>query len=155
MNVVQIIYASTSGNVEYVCEEISKVLTKNKISNVLTRAETASTEIITNNSLFVLATSTWEHGELNPFFNNLYKFIKTADLTNKAAIFVGLGDTRYEPVLFCGGMEELKKAFLESKGTALYNALKINGEPYHQINTVLKWAEELSVFIKQNKLIAE
>lgn len=138
---MHIVYASTSGNVEAVVEKIAEVLKANGIFAELHRAEQTSLDIIKNNKLFLLATSTWEHGEINPFFDRLLSEMKTVDLKGKKAGFVGLGDLRYEPVLFCEGMEILKRTFIAGGGEEIHIPLKINGEPYELLDTSVKlWA---------------
>lgn len=138
------IYASTSGNVEVVVEHVATLLQAANFECDLHRAEITPVEIITQNDLFVLATSTWEHGEINPFFGKLMSEMSRLDLHGKRAAFIGLGDKRYEPVLFCGGMEQLKSVFIKQGGRVIYDALKIDGEPYHQLDSVVKpWANQL------------
>lgn len=148
---IHIIYASTSGNVEVVCEEVSKILTEAGFENKLYRSELTNFDVISNNEKFILATSTWEHGEINPFFEGLLLEIKKNNLAGKYAAFIGLGDLRYEPVLFCGGVEVLTKAFVESGGMKLGQTLKINGEPYKYLDTAVKtWTER--IIIEFNKI---
>ncbi len=148
--VFQIIYASTSGNVESVCEKISDILTSHKIQTSLHRAENTDFSVIAGNELFIFATSTWEHGEINPFFNKLLSEIASNDLAGKTAAFVGLGDTRYEQILFCKGVDILRDAFLKSGGTEISTTLKINGEPYDYMNTTIKmWSDRLASLLSQ------
>lgn len=141
---VTIIYASTSGNVETVCFHVSDILENKGIESELFRAEKTEIEVIKNNSFFIFATSTWEHGEINPFFNKLLIEISQTDLSNKRAAFIGLGDTRYEQVLFCKGIDILRETFLKSGGFEVLTTLKINGEPYKYLQTtVATWTERL------------
>lgn len=141
---VTIIYASTSGNVETVCFHISNTLKSKGIDTELHRAEKIGIDVIVNNSFFIFATSTWEHGEINPFFNKLLGEISHTDLSNKRSAFVGLGDTRYEQVLFCKGIDILREAFLKSGGTEVLTTLKINGEPYKYLQTTVgTWTDRL------------
>lgn len=132
---LQIIYASTSGNVEFVCEEVAAKL---PINSQLHRAEITDIQQILDAELLLIATSTWAHGELNPFFNELNEQMKKANLQGKFAGFIGLGDKRYEPVLFCNGIEILKSTFTEAGGAQIGSTLKVNGEPYHQLEDVIK-----------------
>ncbi len=116
----------------------------------LHRAERTNPEIVANNQLFLLATSTWEHGQLNPFFKKIFDALKTMDCSGKTAIFVGLGDTRYEPVLFCGGMETLRERWLAQHGSELGDRLKINGEPHALLDTtVTDWAHTMHSLLTQ------
>ena len=142
MDYIHIIYASTSGNTERVVETIGEILKDKGLNVYYHRAEITPVEIIKDNGLFILATSTWEHGELNPYFKKLLGEIKALNLEGKKAGLVGCGDTRYEPVLFCEGMEILRRAFLENKGEEIYTALKINGDPNNDLDKVKQWAEE-------------
>ncbi|MDQ3008402.1 MAG: flavodoxin family protein [bacterium] len=141
---VAIIYASTSGNTEAVVEHVARHW-QPKISSTLHRAEQTKSDVITDHQFFILATSTWEHGVLNPFFSRLYAEVTELDLSDKQAAFIGLGDRRYEPVLFCEGMEKLRQLWLKKGGTEIGTALKIQGEPYSQLErAVTPWAETIS-----------
>lgn len=143
MKTVHIIYASTSGNVELVCEKIESVLKNNHIEVQMHRAEITDISVFDRSDFFVLATSTWEHGEINPFFNELLIQMKKYDFSGKYAGFVGLGDIRYEPVLFCKGLDELKEVFTDNNGVELGGTVKINGEPHEILDTTVKnWAQK-------------
>lgn len=139
-----LIYASTSGNVETVMEFVAELLKRHGYNPHLLRAEKTSLEIIQNNHHFILATSTWEHGLLNPFFAELFGEMQKADLHGKQAAFIGLGDKRYEPVLFCQGMERLREGWSKQGGAEIGEALKIEGEPYSQLEVVVSpWFQNI------------
>lgn len=138
---VVIIYASISGNTELVCETVAGILKENEVETVLKRAETASIEDIRENSYFILATSTWEHGEMNPFFDSLFEEIQKEDLTKKYSGFIGCGDNRYEPVFFNEGIKIIEQTFVKNNGIKLHTLLLINKSPYPYLNTTVKdWA---------------
>src|SRR3989344_3197415 len=113
---IYLIYASTSGNVEITMEYIAKNLNYMGFSPKLIRSETASIENIIKNKKLIFGTSTWDHGKLNPFFENLAGHMQKHNLEDKQAAFVGLGDRRYEPVLFCKGIETVRDLWLEKGG---------------------------------------
>lgn len=139
---IYLIYASTSGNVEIVMESIGNVLLSEGFKTTLCRAEKTSIEMVGKHNKFVFGTSTWEHGRLNPFFAHLHEQLKTLDCHGKRAAFVGLGDRRYEPVLFCEGIEQVRRLWLQEGGYEIGTVLKIQGEPYAQIDSVVKpWAD--------------
>jgi flavodoxin len=142
MKDIHVIYASTSGNTERVVETIGDILKDKGVNVFYHRAEITDIEIVKVNNLFLFATSTWEHGELNPYFKKLFEAMKSMNMSGKYAGFVGCGDTRYEPVLFCEGMEILRRVFLENKGQEIYEVLKINGDPNNVLDGIGKWAEE-------------
>ncbi|HEC64315.1 MAG TPA: hypothetical protein ENI23_03380 [bacterium] len=149
---IKIIYASTSGNVEVVCDTVAEFLKEKGIESELFRSEQTSIDLIRENSLFLFATSTWENGTLNPFYMKLYKEMNELDLTGKRAGFIGLGDIRYEPVLFCAGLDVLKKRFTEKGGEEIHVNLKLNGDPYEFLDTVVKiWVDNfIKVLNKEN-----
>ncbi len=146
---VHVVYASTSGNVEIVVEKVVKILRDAQISVEAHRAEQTPLETISNNDTFILATSTWEHGQINPFFNSLLKEMKSQNFAGKRATFIGLGDIRYEHVLFNQGMKVLRGVWLDQGGTEFHRQLLINGEPYHVLDTtVTVWAEALKTLLQ-------
>src|SRR3989344_5498173 len=138
---IHLIYASTSGNVEIVMETIAKILKDKQFKIFLSRAEKTLPKTVKNNHRFIFGTSTWDHGRLNPFFDNLAQKMQSINCHNKQAAFIGLGDRRYEPVLFCDGIEKIRKLWLTKGGKQISSTLKINGEPYAQLNTIVApWA---------------
>ena len=147
---IHIVYASTSGNVEAVMEKVAATLQEYHYPVTLHRAEQTKVDVFNLTDIFILATSTWEHGEINPFWNRLLKEMEAVDLSGKNAGFVGLGDKRYEPVLFCNGMEILRHEFITRGGGEIFEPLKINGEPYNLLDTVVKeWAYNFIYKLKE------
>lgn len=143
---IHLIYASTSGNVELVMQHIATVLEQQGFIAKLHRAEQTPIEVLADNQTFILGTSTWEHGALNPFFQKLYDQMKQTQFAGKQAAFVGLGDRRYEPVLFCEGMEKVRKVWLSNGGEEILQSFKLNGEPYALLEVlVTPWATKLAV----------
>lgn len=145
METVYIIYASTSGNVETVAETVAQQLQARGLSTQLQRAEKTDIQLLKSNSTFVLATSTWEHGRLNPFFEKLAEAMTQEQFKGKRAAFIGLGDRRYEPVLFTEGMEKIRRIWTDQGGQEIGERLRIQGEPYDKLESVVKpWADEIA-----------
>lgn len=152
MQKVEIVYASTSGNTELVCEKISQELLAAGLDCELHRAEVTDISVFESSRYYVLASSTWEHGELNPNFNELHSKMQKYDFSGKFAAFVGLGDIRYEPMMFAKAIDILKDAFLHNGGKEMNAALKINGEPHTLLETSVKtWALKYIEFIISNE----
>lgn len=146
---MQCIYASTSGNVEFVVETVAQHWDEAGTKTLLHRAEIADHQILNQESLFLFATSTWEHGVLNPFFDEFLLHMKQTDCSGKKAFFIGCGDRRYEAVLFCKGMKIVKQTFKEQGGEILGRPLLINGSPYGQKDThIIPWAEKMQEVLK-------
>lgn len=147
---IAVIYASTSGNTEAVVEKVCSVWGEQGLKTSIHRAEQVDLETLDENTYFLLATSTWEHGVINPFFKPVFEALKERHLEGKLATFIGTGDTRYEPVLFCGGMNMLRERWLQQGGQEIGAPLKINGEPYQQLETrVSDWARAQAEKITQ------
>lgn len=141
---VHIIYASTGGNTEHVMEQVAKYWQEQGVQIELHRAEQTPLSVITDNQFFLLSTSTWDHGTLNPFFKRLFDEMKNSDFSGKVASFIGLGDRRYEHHYFCSGMTQLKELWEKNNGVAVGVALTIGREPFEEaIETMVKkWADE-------------
>lgn len=152
MITIPIIYASTSGNVEVVCQSVAEKLNLAGIPNSLHRAEQTELDLVISNDIIIYATSTWEHGEINPYFHSIMNGMKNLDLSGKKAAFIGLGDLRYEPVLFCGGMEQLRDTYLHQGGAELIRSIKINGEPYRQLDKALANWTNVLISALQNEI---
>lgn len=148
---ITIIYASTSGNTEMVVDYVADILKESGINVSLHRAEAASKEILLDNDLLILATSTWGHGILNPFFGEMLKVIEGNSMSGKKAAFIGLGDAKYEEAYINEGVEILKRAFLGADGEEIHRTLKILGEPHKFMDLLVKkWAEDLVGILKDN-----
>ncbi len=140
---IHAIYASTSGNVEVVVETAAQVLRDAGHEVILHRAEQTPLDVIKDNGLFLIATSTWEHGVLNPFFQRLYKEMKDQSFAGKKAAFIGCGDSRYEPILFNQGIKIVQERWLAQQGEAIHRLHLVNGDPYHQLELIKIWAKGL------------
>lgn len=140
---IDIIYASTSGNTEMIAEVVGKRLETLGVEIILRRAELTTIREISKSKSYIFATSTWEHGELNPYFSNLYKEMRDFDFKEIKGAFIGLGDTRYEPVFFAEGIKLLRKRFIENNGDDRGRTLFINGDPYPWIDEAEEWAGDI------------
>jgi flavodoxin I len=142
--IIPFIYASTSGNVEATMENISQKVSGVGAKTELFRVEKCDFSIIENNEIFVFATSTWDHGTLNPFWDKFVLEFSKHDLKGKKAFFVGLGDFRYEAVYFCRGIDTLKDSFLGAGGLQIGATLKVNGDPFAQFDKLIAiWTDNL------------
>lgn len=139
------IYASTSGHTEAVVEFVAQrweASTYPQISCPLHKAEQTQADIFETSDLFLMGVSTWRHGDVNPYFRPLMDQMKEIDLSGKKAFFIGLGDYRYEHVLFCGGLDQLVDRWEDRGGQSIKHHLKIHGEPFDQLDTVVTaWAD--------------
>jgi flavodoxin len=150
---IHIIYASTMGHTELVAEKVSELLGNAGIENTLHKAEVTDYSLIENNDKFIFATSTWEHGVINPYFNQiLERLSQERDLSDKIAAFIGTGSVKYEIYYFCEGAKILRKTWLEAQGGEFVQPILIDGLPYDKLDTlVTNWANKLIEKINESK----
>ncbi|WKZ30892.1 MAG: flavodoxin family protein [Candidatus Dojkabacteria bacterium] len=141
---IKIIYASSTGNTEIVCEKVSELLDDADLDSGLFKAEEVHNDIFLQGRDFILATSTWNNGQLNDMYLELYEGLLQVDLTGKRFGFIGLGDMSYGEELFCKGIDLLKKRALQSGGTAIGETFKIDGEFTQEVSAKLEiWVKGL------------
>lgn len=145
---LHIIYASTSGNTEYVVDVLKQSLLEKDSSLHITleRAERAGAEDFTKSDLLILASGTWNtggrEGQVNPYmFELLYKKAKDVDLAGKQCAVIGLGDHRYKYT--ARATEHMAHYIKGHKGNAFLPPLVIVDEPFGQEGKVKMWGEEL------------
>ncbi len=148
---INVIYASASGNTLLVAKYIKDRFLDEMFDAKLHRAELFETSLFKEKEVYIFAISTWEHGVPNPHFDDLLDHFKNNKNKLKVA-FIGLGDLRYEPVLFCGGMNSFREAMINGGGNELISPLRLNGEPHDKLNNVVEnWFINLLEKIKNEK----
>ncbi len=144
-----IVYASTSGHTEYVVDVLIDVLgEKDKSMRVIKqRAELTKPEDFTKADVLLLASSTWNtgnvEGQLNPHMHDLLMVrAATADLAGKPVAAIGLGDERY--FFTARAADRLTDYIKIHQGQLLLPTLKVVNEPYGQEDKVRTWAADLA-----------
>lgn len=143
---VTLIYASTSGHTEYVATKVTEVLSGAKIETNLLRAERAKPEDLTSTDVLVLASSTWNtgnvEGQLNPhMWALLLERAKEVDLGGKTVACIALGDQRYRYT--ANASKHLEDYVSSHKGSLLMPTLKVVNEPYDQEPLISDWSNKL------------
>lgn len=147
MKQLLIIYASTSGHTEYVCNHVAAVFGKKKrsIQVVLKRVEQANLADLTKADCVILASGTWNtggiEGQLNPYMHAFtHTTIAEIDLQNKPMSVIGCGDTRYRYT--CNAAHLLEEFIKTHNGHLLPHSLRIINEPYGQEEKMEHWVEK-------------
>ena len=147
MSSLQIIYASTSGHTEYVVSQLTGFLAKEakELEVNVKRAELATPEDLLAGDVLVLASSTWNtgnvEGQLNPHMHAfLLARAKDAALAGKKVALIALGDQRYHYT--ANAMVHFEE-FVRSHGGTILSTLTIVNEPYGQEEAVKAWGREL------------
>ena len=145
---VHVIYASTSGNTEYVIDELGAHLRSvlPEITLGVQRAERAGPEDLLRGDLVILASGTWNtggsEGQLNMHMDALLRGRAAAvDLAGKPMTFVSLGDDRYYFRTRC--TEHFLRFQRERGGTLFAPPLILVNEPYGQEERIRRWGDKL------------
>ncbi len=145
---LHIIYASTSGNTEYVVHEVATCIqrTMPTVEVELQRAELAQPEDLLRGDVVILGSGTWNtggsEGQLNMYMHALlHDRAKEIDLKKKPLTFISLGDDRYYFRTRC--TEHFLRFQREHNGTLFVPPLVMVNEPYGQEERIRQWTEKL------------
>lgn len=145
---LHIIYASTSGNTEYVVDELMNCISKHKpeLSVERQRAELAHPKDLLRGDVIILGSGTWNmdgvEGQLNMHMHELlHDRAKDLDLQGKPITFISLGDERYYFRTRC--TEHFLRFQRQHNGTLFIPPLVIVNEPYGQEERIHQWTEKL------------
>ncbi len=140
-----IIYATTGGNTEIVCQKVKEVLQSSSHSVTLSAAEIVDASVFKDFDLTILASPTYGHGVLEPDMIPFFKEFKKQDLSNIKAAVIGLGDSKYEIHYMFKSAEILEEGLKNSGANIILESLKINKSPIPYLDTrVTDWANQLS-----------
>jgi flavodoxin I len=139
---IHIVYASTSGHTEYVCDVLDVAWKAKGMEVEVQRAEKTKAEDLLRGDILIIASSTWNtgnvEGQLNPHMYMLLDRAKDLALAGKRVAVVALGDHRYRYTANAGNHIA---AFVQSHGGELIEPrLEIVNEPYGQEEKVQAWA---------------
>lgn len=145
---LHIIYASTSGNTEYVVDTVSRFVDSERpeIAVECQRAELAHPKDLLRGDVVILGSGTWNtggaEGQLNMYMHALLRDrAKDLDLQEKPITFISLGDDRYYFRTRC--TEHFLRFQREHNGTLFIPPLVLLNEPYGQEEKIHQWAEKL------------
>ena len=143
---MHIIFASTSGHTEYVVETLAPLLRKAGMTVETQRVELAKPEDLLRGDVLILASSTWNtgniEGQLNPHMHIFLKELaKDVALNGKKAALIALGDARYHYT--ANASVHLEEFVKMHDGRLIIPTLKIINEPYGQESAVQTWANML------------
>ncbi len=151
---ILIIYGSTSGNTELVCETISKTLKEQGHDITLQRVEQTKVEELLNDeyALIILGASTYGHGILQDYFVPFAEQMKTVDLSGRAYAVVGLGDSKYDAEYNIESAVILENIVSQQGGKLVVPALMINKSPVPKLAKIVPdWAEGVHKVLSQTE----
>ncbi len=153
---IHIIYASTSGNTEYVVDTLIAYLRRilPDIAIERQRAEGAHPKDLLRGDLLILGSGTWNtggtEGQLNMHMHALLNNrAKNLDLGGKPVTFISLGDDRYYFRTRC--TEHFLRFQREHNGTLFVPPLILVNEPYGQEERIHQWTDKLLNHLQHGK----
>ncbi len=146
---VLIIFGSTGGNTELVCDDVSQVLRAKKHKVTMQRAESSNPKDIKKYKYCILAASTYGQGLLQEDMNKFIKLCQPKDFSKRKFAVIGLGDNKYNTEYVIESAKILEKKVSENGGIITTQPLRINKTPIAHLSTIIRdWAENLSKQIK-------
>ncbi len=145
MSAIQIIYGTTGGNTQLVCQKLQEEFEKLNFKVTLLRAELAKPADLLSGDILILASPTYGHGLLEPHFAKFLPMAEELDLQNKKCAVVALGDPKYDLDYFLES-EKILTNFLQSHGgNIVVEPLKIAKSPLLSLEKyVQRWVEKLA-----------
>lgn len=148
MSKVKIIYGSCGGNTELVCEKVADVLKERGHQSMLVRAKGARAEDISDCDLFIFASPTYGHGELEIYIEKFLGNMKDVNMEGLKTAVISLGDIKYEADYFLESAKTLTEFLQNKKANIIAEPLKIAKSPIPHLETLItKWAEKISELI--------
>lgn len=146
---IHIIYGSSGGNTELVCQKVAEVLEKEGHEVLMKRVEISTPDDI-GGDLTILAAPTYEHGVILHHWIPFLKGLKQKDLHEQNITIIGLGEPQYDDHYHIESANTLSTAIKASKGTLFCRPLRVSGAVYPVLETrVLQWGIELSQALKK------
>jgi len=144
---VLIIYGSTGGNTELVCDKIAEILENKRFKIKKQRAELTENSDLKNYEYIILAGSTYGQGLLQDHMKRFINNLKS--LKGKKCAVIGLGDSKYNVEYVIESANLLEKAVKENNGELLIKPLRVNKTPVPHLDKMVKdWAQKLSKSIE-------
>jgi flavodoxin len=133
---IQIVYGSVGGNTEFVCNLLAEKLVSKNMSVKLSRAKVNSFSDLDVASLYVFASPTYGHGQLEKYMAKFLKSFKNSsfDFKGKNFAVIGLGDKKYDDDYFIESAKILEDFVRSNGGELLCEPLKIAGCVYQDVD---------------------
>ena len=135
MNTI-IVYASMTGNTEFIAELIAEELTKLGEKVDVKDAMVTFAEDLNPYDRILIGSYTWGDGDLPDEVMDFYEELKNTDLTGKTAAVFGAGDSSYNH--FARAVDIFEETLRDRGCTILINGLKADRGSEEDIKTKCK-----------------
>ena len=110
MGKIGIFYGSTEGNTEEVAEKVQKALGNADVHNV----DSATADDLAEYDILILASSTWEIGELQEDWESFIDVLDDVDFSGKKVSYIGVGDADGYPDTFVDAIGMIHERIADS-----------------------------------------
>lgn len=114
MTLAKIVYASMTGNTEGISEILEDAFEAKDIDVERVEADDADDDFFDDADICVVATYTYNDGEIPFDFEDFHDSLSDQDLNGKTFGVVGSGDSELYPDFFCKAAELFEEAFNET-----------------------------------------
>lgn len=143
MSKIKIIYGTCGGNTELVCEKVAEILSiKNSVE--LKKAKITNTNEIGDYDLLILASPTYGHGQLEPYFDKFLKKLEKEDLKGRHCAVIGLGNLKYDSDYHLESAKIITNFLEKKEANIICKPLLVSKCPIPFLDKHVKsWAENL------------
>jgi flavodoxin short chain len=127
----KIVYATMTGNTQKIAETFQAALEKAGATVEIADVNDTSADDFKNYDLAVVATYTYGQGELPDDIQDFYEDLKDVDLTGKAYVVLGSGDTSYDD-MFCKAADDFDAVLTEAGAKKAAPVYKIEFDEYDE-----------------------
>ncbi|HIY57734.1 MAG TPA: flavodoxin [Candidatus Tetragenococcus pullicola] len=138
MTLAKIVYATMTGNTEGISEILEDDFTDLGIEVERVQADDADEEFFEDADICVLATYTYDEGELPFDLEDFYDELPDYDLSGKIFGVVGSGDSELYPDYFCLAADKFDEAFAKAGATQGHEIVRIENDADEDDEIVLK-----------------
>jgi flavodoxin short chain len=145
MNKALIIFGTTTGNTESMCEIIEQVLVdagcEAEVKNVV---DAQVADLTAEHDVLLLGCAAYGEDtiELQDDFDEFYQQLDGTQLNGKKVAVFAPGDSSYE--YFCGSVDMLEEKMEALGGELVAAGLKIDGDPDDSKDEIVAWAKSVA-----------
>lgn len=126
MSLAKIVYASMTGNTEGISEILEKTFKDKKWDVERSEVDEVDADAFDDADVCVIATYTYDDGEIPFDFEDFYDELSDQDLTGKVFGVVGSGDSELYSDNFCRAADKFEEAFKATGAKKGGDTVKIN-----------------------------
>ncbi|MBE9390058.1 flavodoxin [Vagococcus salmoninarum] len=124
MALAKIVYASLTGNTEEIADIVAEALEEQDIEVEIEECTQVDAADFADADICIVATYTYDEGDLPDDIVDFYEELKEVDLTGKIYGVVGSGDTFYE--FYCKSVDDFEAVFEKTGATKGAEAVKVD-----------------------------